>query len=151
MRERERGRESERARERVSERRMKVWTQSSKEMGKENIFVTYLPIRWVQTNKMEKVKVIRRDEWISLDIYSQFRYSKSPARLITVAQVQPTPPAHVPPANNSSHIYYIGRRQTFNVCIWRVFPFMFCFKSCSCLSESPPGHLKGYSCVRLPF
>lgn len=37
----------------------------------EHIFVTYLPIGWVQTNKMEKVKVILRDEWISLDIYLQ--------------------------------------------------------------------------------
>lgn len=37
----------------------------------EHIFVTYLPIGWVQANKMEKVNVILRDEWISLDIYLQ--------------------------------------------------------------------------------
>lgn len=50
----------------------------------EHILVTYLPIGWVQTNKMEKVNVIPGDEWISLDIYLQWRYSKSPAWLITV-------------------------------------------------------------------
>ncbi len=36
---------------------------------REHIFVTYLPKRWVQTNKMERVNIIPGDEWISPDIY----------------------------------------------------------------------------------
>ena len=66
------GRERGRERERRENECTQLAHSASKRNGKiEHIFVTYLPIRWVQTNKMEKVKVIRRDEWISLDIYSQ--------------------------------------------------------------------------------
>lgn len=41
---------------------------------RETIFVTYLPKRWVQTNKMERVNVILRNEWISPDIYHGVPY-----------------------------------------------------------------------------
>lgn len=75
----------ERERKRDGEEREKKKKREKKEkLEIEHIFVTYLPIGWVQTNKMEKVKVIPWDEWISLDIYLQRGYSKSPAWLITV-------------------------------------------------------------------
>lgn len=113
----------------------------------EHIFVTYLPIGWVQTNKMEKVKVILRDEWISLDIYLQWRYSKSSAWLITVTlksmHSQITfadvffPPFH--------HIILILHMRA----EWL---HMAGFSVMSCpRKECVSGHLKGYSCVSLPF
>lgn len=39
------------------------------------VFVTHLPERWVQWNKMEKVNVILADEGIFHDIYTQQGFS----------------------------------------------------------------------------
>lgn len=41
----------------------------------EHVFVTHLPERWVQWNKMEKVNVILADEGIFHDIYTQQGFS----------------------------------------------------------------------------
>lgn len=41
----------------------------------EHVFVTHLPERWVQWNKMEKVNVIPADEGIFHDIYTQQGFS----------------------------------------------------------------------------
>ena len=40
-----------------------------------HVFVTHLPERWVQRNKMEKVNVILADEGIFHDIYTQQGFS----------------------------------------------------------------------------
>lgn len=40
-----------------------------------HVFVTHLPERWVQWNKMEKVNVILADEGIFRDIYTQRGFS----------------------------------------------------------------------------
>lgn len=41
----------------------------------EDVFVTHLPERWFQWNKMEKVNVILADEGIFHDIYTQQGFS----------------------------------------------------------------------------
>lgn len=40
-----------------------------------HVFVTHLPERWLQWNKMEKVNVILADEGIFHDIYTQQGFS----------------------------------------------------------------------------
>lgn len=39
------------------------------------VFVTHLPERWIQQNKMEKVNIILADEGIFHDIYKQQGFS----------------------------------------------------------------------------